>query len=48
MSDQIPRQMTVQEYIDWIESLEEFEKYMNKPERENENAQKSEGIFRGL
>ena len=33
MRDQIPGQMTVQEYIDWIESMEEFEKYMNKPER---------------
>ena len=33
MRDQIPGQMTVQEYIDWIESMEEFGKYMNKPER---------------
>lgn len=35
--DIIPGQMTVQEYIDWLESLEEFAKYMNKPEKgENE------------
>ena len=37
MSDQIHGQMTVQEYIDWIESLEEFAKYMNKPEKGKEN-----------
>ena len=35
--EQIHGQMTVQEYIDWIESLEEFEKYMNKPEKGKEN-----------
>ena len=46
--DIIPGQMTIQECIDWIENLEEFAKYMNKPERENGSAQKSEGIFRGL
>ena len=35
--EQIPGQMTVQEYIGWLESLEEFAKYMNKPEKgENE------------
>ena len=32
-ADQIPGQMTVQEYIDWLESLDEFSKYMNKPEK---------------
>lgn len=32
-ADKIPGQMTIQEYIDWMESLEEFAKYMNKPEK---------------
>ena len=31
--EQIHGQMTVQEYIDWLERLEEFEKYMNKTEK---------------
>lgn len=31
--EQIPGQMTVQEYIDWLEGLEEFAKYMNKSEK---------------
>lgn len=34
MSEWIPGQMTVEEYIEWLESLEEFAQYMNKPERE--------------
>lgn len=29
--------MTVQEYIDRIESLEEFARYMNKPEKRKES-----------
>lgn len=34
MSEQLQGQMTVEEYIEWIESLEEFAQYMNKPEKE--------------
>lgn len=36
-ADQITGQMTAQEYIDWLKSLEEFAKYMNKPEKGKEN-----------
>lgn len=34
--DLIQGQMTVHEYIDCLEILEEFEKYMNKPDKGEE------------
>lgn len=28
-----PKQITIAEHIEWLESLEEFARYMNKPEK---------------